>query len=104
MKGLPGICDETGADESLLIGSREQLAQLANMINEALTGEQSYELWHNVRVKFVPSTGRLTDALCDTSISSVVIVAGESQRRELINKIRSNNGDSPIDWDNSVEG
>ena len=90
------ICYETGLDESFLVGTREDLRILAeallNVVNSA--GEPTDYLG-------VPTESfatRLTEVMADVVLDGISVVASSKDRRELINRIRINNGEQPIDW------
>ena len=99
MSGRPAILCETGPDESFLLGTRDQLAELANNILHMISESVESTVWGDKKVELPECPKGLTDPMAETAIWSVVIVDTESDRRSLMNQIRINGGETPIDWD-----
>lgn len=99
----PAIMYETGPDESALIGTRDQLATFAQTILDRLDQRGSERNYHGVEGILLATDHGLTDPLGDIAINGLVVVADEWNRRKLVNAIRTNNGELPIDWDGRDE-
>lgn len=97
-RNLPAIMYETGPEESALIGTRDQLAVFARSILDRLDEIRDESDYHGVAVRFLAPGNGLTESLGDIAIDGIVVVASESDRRKLLNAIRTNNGEEPIDW------
>lgn len=87
---------ETGLDESLLIGTREQIRALGEHMIRLSEAEGSKEDYLGVNVIMIP--GGLTEVSCDVVLDGVVITESELDTRELINRIYRNNGENGVDW------
>ena len=93
------ICYEAGLNEAMLIGTKEELLQLAKVITGLVNESTEVTTYHGVEARQPRSYDSLTDVMADIAIDSLVIVNSKQDRRSLINKIRINSGESPFDWD-----
>jgi len=94
----PAVLFTTAEDESFLLGTRSQLASLAERLLGLLRAPAEPGDWDGIRVEQPTCTSSLTDPLSDIALNGIVIVATEEDRRVLINKVRVNHGDEAIDW------
>jgi hypothetical protein len=93
----PYVLDETGPDESFLVGTSAQLEAFARSILDSLRELPAPDDWHGVRASQPRFTDVLTDPLSEVVISGVVVVQSETDRRSLVNRIRANCGDPTVD-------
>ena len=100
MRDKAAICYETGLDESFLIGTREELRAFAEEVLGALNspGEPTDYLG----VPTESFTFRLTEVMADVVLDGILVVANCEDRKELINRIRINNREMPVDWETIV--
>jgi hypothetical protein len=92
----PAICYETGLDESFLVGTKDELTALAHAILDVVgqPGEPLEYLGIHTR----STTCALTEVMAEVSLDGILVVEDKHDRQELINRIRINNGEPPIDW------
>ena len=95
----PAICYETGLDESFLVGTKEELFNFAQSIIEILNGPKKLLDYYGVKTESPKTTLALTESMSEIVIDGLLVVASKEDRRSLVNKIRVNNGESPIDWE-----
>ena len=95
----PYVLDETGPDESFLVGTSAQLEAFARSILDSLGALPTPDDWHGVQASAPRFTVMLTDPLSDVVISGVVVVQSEADRRLLVNRIRANCGERVVDWE-----
>ncbi|NQV27004.1 MAG: hypothetical protein HQ518_21855 [Rhodopirellula sp.] len=95
----PAICYETGLDESFLVGTKEELLDFANSIIHLLNIPAQECDYHGVNTEQPKVVYSLTEPMSDIVIDGIVIVESKDDRRDLINKMRINNDEVPIDWE-----
>ncbi len=91
---------ETGLDEAFLVGTAEDLRQFAHRILAQV--EKAFPVDDYLGIPVRQTGEQLTSSLGDFCIDGLCIVQSEEQKRELINRIRVNNGESeiaPEAWD-----
>jgi len=95
----PAICYENGLDESFLVGTKEELLNFAQSIIDILNGPKNPLDYYGVKTESPKTTIALTESMSEIVIDGLLVVASKEDRRSLVNKIRVNNGESPIDWE-----
>ena len=94
----PAICYETGLDEAFLVGTKEELSEFAHSILRLLNGPFELLDYHGINAKQPKSRMSLSSSMSEVVLDGIVIVESRKDRRDLMNKIRLNNGVEPIDW------
>ena len=92
----PAICCETGLDEAFLVGTSEELIAFAQAVLDAAASQGELVDYLGIETRSVPR--RLTELMADVVLGGVLIVESKQDRQILMNRIRENNGESPIDW------
>jgi hypothetical protein len=97
---MPVCMYETGPDEGFLVGTPEDLRKFAQRILAQVEKTHPVDNYLGIPVR---QTGEaLTVSLGDFCIDGLCIVQSEEHKRELINRIRVNNGEpeiAPEAWD-----
>ncbi|MEM7799607.1 MAG: hypothetical protein AAF633_10490 [Chloroflexota bacterium] len=95
----PAICHETALDEAFLVGTKDELAQFAKTILEMLDKPcRELDFW-GIPAKQPDDDRGLTEVMSRVVLDGIVIVNSRDDRRKLINKLRVNNGELPIQWE-----
>ncbi len=93
----PAICYETGLDEAFLLGTRDELSEFAHSILQLLDKANKEIEYCGVNALSASNETSLTYAMSDVVIDGLIIIKSEEDQRTLMNKIRTNNGELPID-------
>lgn len=96
--GKPAICYETGLDEAFLLGTREELSEFAHTILRLLDIPTKSVDYFGINTQTPIHKMSLTHTMSEVVLDGLLIVRDRNDRRVLMNKIRVNNGDVPIDW------
>jgi hypothetical protein len=86
---------ETGFDEAFLVGTVEDLRWFAHRILEQV--EKTYHVDDFLGIPVRQTGKRLTFGLGDFCVDGLCIVQSYEHKRELVNRIRVNNGESELD-------
>ena len=100
--GKPAICYETGLDEAFLLGTKEELSGLAQTILKLLDAPDEAIDYYGVKTQSA-SQASLTHEMSEIGIDGLILVKSAADKRTLMNKIRVNNGEPPIDWESFDE-
>ncbi len=92
------ILDETGPDESFLVGTRDQFETLLLELRALLETKGVERNIRGIDVE-VCSSGRLTESMAHTCFDSIFIVNSEEDRKRFVSASLEACGDEPIDWD-----
>jgi hypothetical protein len=95
----PSICYETGLDEAFLVGTKDELLEFAQAIIELLSGPKEPLDYLGVKTEVPIKDRALTESMSEIVIDGMLVVESTEDRQELVNKIRINNGEPPIDWE-----
>ena len=95
----PAICYETGLDESFLVGTKKELLNFAQSIIDTLNGPKEQLDYFGIKTETPKTTSSLTEPMLEIVFDGLLVVTSKEDRRSLVNKIRVNNGESPIDWE-----
>lgn len=85
---------ETGLDEAFLVGTVEDLRRFAQRILEQV--EKTFPVDDYLGIPVRQTGEQLTDCLGDFCIDGLCIVQSDEDKRELVNRIRVNNGEPEI--------
>ena len=94
LPALPAIMWETGADESFLVGSEDELRRFAQSILTLLECREQEEDFLGVKVRW--ATGYVTEEFGDVCVVIAAVTSDTADTRRLINAVRKNNGEAPI--------
>ena len=97
----PAICYETGLDESFLVGTRTELIAFAHAVIAATTKPGEPLEYLGIKTLSIPCA--LTETMADVTLDGIIVVENEHDRRDLINRIRTNNGEMPFDWESAAK-
>ena len=98
VSGHPAVVTEFSLDESFLLGTKEQLTDLAHAILRAVEGPFHESNWQGISVQQSLTDQSLTEPMSEVAIHGVTIVETNNDRRLLVNYFRTCNGEDPIDW------
>nr|CAP48562.1 putative integron gene cassette protein [uncultured bacterium] len=96
--GKPAICYETGLDEAFLLGTRDELSAFAHSILRLLDAPSKSIDCYGVNTQSATNQTSLTHVMSEIGIDGIIIVENATERRILMNKIRVNNDEPPINW------
>jgi len=97
MNDRPAVCYETGLDESFLVGTPAEIRALGQTLLDAATSEGDSTDYLGVPTRSVPAA--LSEPMAEVVLDGVLLVKTKQDRQELMNRIRLNNGEPPIDWE-----
>ncbi len=97
MKDGPAVCYETGLDESFLVGTLEEIRALGQALLDAASSEGKSVEFLGVPARSVSFA--LSEPMAEVVLDGIVLVKTKQDRQELMNRIRINNGEPPIDWE-----
>jgi len=85
---------ETGFDEAFLVGTVEDLRRFAHRILEQV--EKTYPVDDLLGIPVRQTGEQLTFCLGDFVVDGLCIVQSHEHKRELVNRIRVNNGEQEL--------
>ena len=98
-EGKPSICYESDLDEAFIVGTKEELYEFAQSILKLIDGPKKSFDYFGIKTQQVDTVESLTESMSEIVIDTLLIVEKKEDRRKLVNEVRINNGELPIDWE-----
>ena len=90
------VCWDMDTSESFLVGTKENLRNLAESILDQLEQDTKESELCGIKVQSPTSNGSLTESGLDIVLNGMAIVESEKDTFKIINKLRSINGMLPF--------